>query len=866
MADDNDIVSKVSIEGVDDARSKLQSVGDAGVASFNKISDAASQSAAAVNASMERMASDMAKRTGQTQNDMLVKIAEQGKALHEALNKPATAASAAAPRSEGDGGHGGGGGGSAEFIHTLRHAIHALHPAAEAAGISLGELSPLMMAARGGVVALGAALAGTLVAALEKAGDAAKDAAAKLGGIAGSAEQGSAQYGELRKTAGGLGVTTSQVTGVYEELLRANQKQPLQFQLPAAGLRGIVSGGVAGTEADRLKPEESMKALTEFFSRVREEGQTSTKTMEALIKAAPSYGTALETRLQEQFNKGGGPRPFTANETLQAARDIAPEMEEKAKGADTTSISHSREKLKSAIEQQTSTGGTNIIANILDTVTAGFKSTETGGLLGKLGGQDKPTSEVPRRNLFDMLGIGAGPVRDDEGKIKNPGTFDNQIWGETTSKVEKLAEATKGLGEATGEAAKSAGDAAKEYSKKDPKTIISEERARVETERARIEDVYAKREEADKIKRDQMAVENAALGVRSSKISHEEALKGQELSKFAIPDAALKLTDSLKNIDLSRLAPATAESGLEGAKLNSEQAELSLSQLYKKIRENPRTGLEGAQDSLDIKKAEHAQKEADLAERKAEIEERYAPQAEHRAELEARKAEIEYQHADLIPQKADLEVEKTKKDITSASFEKESSELRLIKDKDLGGLNTEDKSLVYAQKMVDQFDLLSKDGNENAQAIVSKLDEVVSAISGLNKGGASYSMGGAIRGAGSGTSDSIPAMVSDGEYIHNAAAVDHYGVDFMHAVNNMKLPKFSLGGFVKGFSMPLPRFADGGRVDMSGSGPAGHYSVDLRTDHGTFQMSAPEETARQLSRHAVSSKMTSTGNKPSWYE
>lgn len=62
--------------------------------------------------------------------------------------------------------------------------------------------------------------------------------------------------------------------------------------------------------------------------------------------------------------------------------------------------------------------------------------------------------------------------------------------------------------------------------------------------------------------------------------------------------------------------------------------------------------------------------------------------------------------------------------------------------------------------------------------------------------GGGYATGGAIRGPGTGTSDSIPIMASNGEYMQRAAAVQHYGVGFMDDINNMRLPKFADGGLV----------------------------------------------------------------------
>jgi hypothetical protein len=65
-----------------------------------------------------------------------------------------------------------------------------------------------------------------------------------------------------------------------------------------------------------------------------------------------------------------------------------------------------------------------------------------------------------------------------------------------------------------------------------------------------------------------------------------------------------------------------------------------------------------------------------------------------------------------------------------------------------------------------------------------------------------YAEGGAICGPGTTTSDSIPAWLSDGEYVVRAAAVDRYGVGFLDAVNNLRLPAFARGGIVTRAALP----------------------------------------------------------------
>ncbi|RAI43988.1 phage tail tape measure C-terminal domain-containing protein [Rhodoplanes roseus] len=62
-----------------------------------------------------------------------------------------------------------------------------------------------------------------------------------------------------------------------------------------------------------------------------------------------------------------------------------------------------------------------------------------------------------------------------------------------------------------------------------------------------------------------------------------------------------------------------------------------------------------------------------------------------------------------------------------------------------------------------------------------------------------FASGGAVSGPGSSTSDSIPAMVSNGEYIVNAAAsAKHRGL--LEAINTGKVSRFADGGVVRGSS------------------------------------------------------------------
>jgi len=67
--------------------------------------------------------------------------------------------------------------------------------------------------------------------------------------------------------------------------------------------------------------------------------------------------------------------------------------------------------------------------------------------------------------------------------------------------------------------------------------------------------------------------------------------------------------------------------------------------------------------------------------------------------------------------------------------------------------------------------------------------------------------GGYISGPGGPTDDKVPALLSDGEFVMRAAAVDHWGVDQLHAMNC-----YSGGG-------PVRRYAPGGSVGPRPPGP-----------------------------------------------
>ncbi|QFT23565.1 Chromosome partition protein Smc [Pseudomonas sp. THAF187a] len=65
-----------------------------------------------------------------------------------------------------------------------------------------------------------------------------------------------------------------------------------------------------------------------------------------------------------------------------------------------------------------------------------------------------------------------------------------------------------------------------------------------------------------------------------------------------------------------------------------------------------------------------------------------------------------------------------------------------------------------------------------------------------------YADGGLIRGPGTGTSDSILARLSNGEFVMRADAVRHYGSALLQRLNSRQLPRFADGGLVSSALAP----------------------------------------------------------------
>lgn len=104
-------------------------------------------------------------------------------------------------------------------------------------------------------------------------------------------------------------------------------------------------------------------------------------------------------------------------------------------------------------------------------------------------------------------------------------------------------------------------------------------------------------------------------------------------------------------------------------------------------------------------------------------------------------------------------------------------------------------SQAVAQAMADTTALTPAQKFANMAAVAAAGANVISQITSV-----AFAKGGHVQGPGTGTSDSILARLSNNEFVMTSRTVDHYGVGFLNALNQRRLPKFANGGHVGGKS------------------------------------------------------------------
>lgn len=150
--------------------------------------------------------------------------------------------------------------------------------------------------------------------------------------------------------------------------------------------------------------------------------------------------------------------------------------------------------------------------------------------------------------------------------------------------------------------------------------------------------------------------------------------------------------------------------------------------------------------------------------------------------------ENSYGFAGIALQLQEIEKAADKIDLEKAELELDTVKLKM---EEIKRLTDELKSVTVAVEMDQESFNKVKAQLEQLGGIMGKatiIPELPSAPG--------FANGGLVRGAGTGTSDSILARLSNGEYVMRAAAVQQYGKTLLDNMNGLKVPKFNTGGMV----------------------------------------------------------------------
>lgn len=177
-------------------------------------------------------------------------------------------------------------------------------------------------------------------------------------------------------------------------------------------------------------------------------------------------------------------------------------------------------------------------------------------------------------------------------------------------------------------------------------------------------------------------------------------------------------------------------------------------------------------------------------------------------------------------------------------------------------------------KLADLRDLVNSLVDSISDAFSSSSSSSSSGGEGFGFSGlGAWKTGGPVRGPGTGTSDSILARLSNGEYVLNKRAVDHYGLPLISAMNGLrasfgKMPGFSTGGLADGmrrsFSVQIPRFRDGGLVDSMGVSGGRPLNIYLPGMANPVSVTASSGATDELLRFAKRRAAAQIGRKPGW--
>lgn len=541
---------------------------------------------------------------------------------------------------------------SAETVRLFREALHALHPAFSEAGISITEMTGFIRAATGGVVALGAAISGALITALEKAGDEANNASNRLGTFAPGGpnlRQGREELGGLRDLGRDVGEFPTELANPYEQLLRLNQNQPPGQQRPDSELREVLGTLVKGVQSERVDPEKGLSAITELLKSVRERGFVTGDSLKAFEDIAPRTAAAI---VQELNKARPGAASYSDREFVGATRAAAGrinlnQQQSEADAPDSISDAWHHVKVASDRLSEVSQGG-HLVAGALDKFadfidligSAAKKIQERAPGLGSTLAGNIRSNLLPAPVESGLRAYNAYRSRSTTGTGQEQGRLNDAF--DKTAPVASGAAGAAGASEELrsafldlNPAVKGAQGVLEDFAQKTKE--LSYVSADIAKKQAAINLAFEPAETASKLQKDQIGVESAGLRQRQVEQSRR---------------------DNEKQKELAELAPGEAHDRTNSAYTQYRQA-------LAKFR--------GEGEYVDPYADLHSLQAARHGYQRAQLEEKYAGDEAPKAELAHEKLELDKRSADLERSDASL---KLAKDSAGAPVSHELAQLR----------------------------------------------------------------------------------------------------------------------------------------------------------------------------------------------
>jgi len=704
--------------------------------------------------------------------------------------------------------------GGRQATERFREAIHTLHPVLDEAGLGLGNLGAFARAAGVGVGGLAAAIVGSILVALAKMGDEAIVAKKRLGDLLQNPTGGKSLFDALKKQANELGTEVSNLLPSMENLItlrnktlsRGNERYApgsAPIDSPAGGFSNEKLFAFQKTLFEALKAgkaptDEATKALADFTGELAKTGQLSTGMVENLAKTAPNAANVLARSLQQGYagyqdllnalEKG---TKVSAEEIIRDLARIGPAVHEALVNApkDTKTFSDALDAAKhSASELLDVLKGPNVSIPVLETLSEILKQDKTD--LEAIIGLWRKLLELLENSSLGSL---TSKIASATGEAKKPNDRVSEGFGQLPGSPEKASptgspstSAATSQPQSASASPSESGTVARQAPLREgvdflpPAGTLSENKEQYLKENGSFDGFRNPTSDAARSRYYGKTFENLPPELQVSPIYQKQKLEdeittGAHLVGEKSPNVVDGPLAGQESIDRRLTAQKIFPSPFDADKrLQYEKEALSKNTITDAGPFNHNPGdttriREVGQDLIDRATLEYQRKKRAL-----ELKD-YGKAFDNNP--------VGIADYDKAPP-SDYDQSKEHRDAVKAL---EFPQLRTYMRKLLG--------LPSSAPPIKYLENVPTEPGDPSGIRVRPIDEADG-----------YATGGHIRGPGTSTSDSIPAMLSDGEYVVNADKVRKYGVPLLDAINK-GIAHFADGGTAK----PAPDF----RGDLS---------------------------------------------------